>query len=89
VKRERALDTDAERLLADGERLADARALPLDHDALEDLDPAALTLDHLEVHTHGVARLEPGAAFAQLAPLEELDRLAHRKSARGPTVNGS
>jgi hypothetical protein len=89
MERERALDADTERLLADGERLADARALTLDHDPLEDLDAAALTLDHLEVHAHGVARLEPGAAFAQLSLLEELDGLGHEKTARRPVVNGS
>src|SRR4051794_31298256 len=49
VQRERPLDADAERLLADGERLADAGALLLDHDPFEDLDAPALSLDHLEV----------------------------------------
>jgi hypothetical protein len=41
------------------------------------------------VHAHGVARLEPGAAFAQLSLLEELDGLGHEKTARRPVVNGS
>src|SRR5439155_4638179 len=36
---ERALDPDAGRLLAHRERLAHARSLALDHDALEHLDP--------------------------------------------------
>ena len=40
VHGERALDADAERLLADGERLAGAVALALDDDALEDLGAA-------------------------------------------------
>ena len=53
-----ALDPDAERLLADGERLAGARALAPDHDPLEDLDAAALALDHLEVDANRVPRLE-------------------------------
>src|SRR5689334_23563959 len=39
VQRERPLDADAERLLADRERLARAGALALDDDALEDLEP--------------------------------------------------
>src|SRR5581483_2157024 len=39
VQRERPLDADAEVVLADGEGLAGAGALPLDHEALEDLDP--------------------------------------------------
>src|SRR5213075_2559062 len=58
VHRERALHADAEGLLADGERLARAVALALDHDALEDLGPAARALDDLEVDLHPVAGLE-------------------------------
>jgi hypothetical protein len=79
VQRERPLDADAERLLAHGERLAHARALALDHDPLEDLHAAALALDHLEVHAHGVARLERRQVRPQLALLEALDDVAHRK----------
>ena len=60
VQRERPLDPDAERLLADGEGLARAAALALDHDALEDLGAAAVALDDLEVHAHAVAGGEPG-----------------------------
>ena len=56
--RERALDADAERLLADGERLAHAVALALDADALEHLHALAAALDHPEVDVHGVAGLE-------------------------------
>ncbi len=67
---ERPLDPDAERLLADSERLAHAGALALDDDALEDLDTAALAFDHLEVHANGVARLELGQVGSQLALLE-------------------
>jgi hypothetical protein len=70
VERERALDPDPERLLADGERLPDAGALALDDNALEHLDAPALTLDHLEVHTHGVAGLEDRQVGSQLALLE-------------------
>ena len=70
VHGERPLDPDAERLLADGERLAHAGALALDDDALEDLDAAALTLDHLEVDANGVARLELRQVGSQLSLLE-------------------
>jgi hypothetical protein len=70
VERKRTLDSDAERLLADGERLPHACALPLDDDALEDLDAAALALDHLEVHAHGVAGLEDRQVGSQLTLLE-------------------
>jgi hypothetical protein len=49
VQRERALDADAEGLLADGERLPGAVALALDDNTLEDLGTPARALDHLEV----------------------------------------
>src|SRR5438105_10503069 len=42
VQREGPLDTDSERLLANGERLVQPGALALQDDALEDLDAAAL-----------------------------------------------
>ncbi len=67
---ERPLDPDAERLLADGERLAHARALALDDDALEDLNAAALALDYLEVHANRVARLELRQVGSQLSLLK-------------------
>ena len=72
MERERALDADPERLLPDGERLADAGALPLDDDALVDLDAAALALDHLEMDADGVAGLE-ARHLAQLGALDGLD----------------
>ena len=80
MERERPLDADAERLLAHGERLAHAGALPLDDDALEDLDAAARALDHLEVDADRVAGLEL-RHVAQLGALEILDDVAHRKRA--------
>src|SRR5581483_2718592 len=80
VQRERALDADAERVLADGERLPRARALPLDHDPLEHLDALPVALDDLEVHAHRVARLEAGHV-AQLAALDVLNDRAHAKRA--------
>ena len=61
MEREGSLDADAERLLADGEGLAGAAALPLDDDPLEDLGPAALALDDLEVDLYAVTRRECGA----------------------------
>jgi hypothetical protein len=70
VEREGPLDPDAERLLPDGERLAHAGALPLDDDALEDLDAPALAFDDLEMHTHGVAGLELRQVGSQLSLLE-------------------
>jgi hypothetical protein len=58
VQRKGPLDADAEGLLADGEGLTHPRALPLDHDALEDLGAAASALYHLEVDAHAIARIE-------------------------------
>jgi hypothetical protein len=60
VHGERALDADAEGLLADGEGLAHALALALDDDALEDLRAAAGALDDLEVDLDAVPGLKRG-----------------------------
>src|SRR5699024_12778567 len=49
-----ALHADAEGDLADGEGLADAGALALDHDATEDLHAGLAALDDLQVHVDGV-----------------------------------
>src|SRR4051794_9344211 len=91
MHRERPLDADSEGVLAHGEGLAHPGALALDDDALEDLHPAALALDHLEVHAHGVSRLEVGDVVAQLLALEDVDGRAHKKGGphRGPTHNAS
>src|SRR5581483_4454258 len=86
VQRERPLDADAEGVLADGEGLAGAGALPLDHEALEDLDPLPGPFDHAKVDTHGVAGLE-GRNLAQLTALDVLDRRAHGKE--GPKAAGN
>jgi hypothetical protein len=88
VHGERALHADAEGLLADGERLADALALALDDDALEDLRPAARALDDLEVDLDAVPGLEPGDA-AQLRALEAVDDGAHGKKNREPGLEAS
>jgi hypothetical protein len=90
MQRERPLDADPEGLLADGERLAHAGSLPLDHDPLEHLDAPPLSLDHLEVDANGVARLEPGTTAAQLFLLEILDDAMHKNGpASGPALNAS
>src|SRR5204862_4745428 len=90
VERERPLDTDAEGLLADSERLARAGPLALEDDSLEDLDPVALALDHLEVDADGVPRLELRKTLAQLGALEAVDHVAHRKEGpEGPTADAS
>src|SRR6476620_725990 len=65
VQRQRPLHADAERDLPDREGLTRTGSLALQHQALEDLDPLARTLDHPKVDAHGVARLE-ARDFAQL-----------------------
>src|SRR4029077_10636997 len=85
VQRERPLDADAERVLAHGEGFPDAGALALDHDPLEHLDPLAVPLDDLEMHTDRVSGFEP-RHFAQLLALELLNDHAHRKAPRGAFV---
>ena len=66
MDRKRPLDTDSERVLANGKGLPGALALTLDDDALEHLDTAAGSLDDLEVHLDGIPRLELGNPFPQL-----------------------
>ena len=87
VQRERPLDPDAERLLADGEGLACAAALALQDDALEHLRAAPGALHHLEVHTHPVARLE-GGHTAQLSALEAFDDSGHGERWGGHSTRG-
>jgi hypothetical protein len=70
VHRERSLDADAERLLADGEGLAHAGALALDDDPFEGLGTAALAFDNQEVHANGIAGLELRQVGSQLSLLE-------------------
>src|SRR5450759_2712721 len=84
VHGERALDTDAEGLLAHGERLAHALALTLDDGALEDLDAVATALDHLEVDLDVVAGLELRHTLAQLLAFDVLDDV-HGASFRAKT----
>src|SRR5665647_1279916 len=84
VHGESALDTDAEGLLAHGERLAHAVALALDHGALEDLDAVATALDHLEVDLDVVAGLELRHTLAQLLAFDVLDDV-HGASFRAKT----
>src|SRR3954447_7134239 len=89
MERERSLDSVAELLLSHGERLACPRALALEHDSLEHLDPLPLPLDDLEVHPDGVARLELRDPIAQLGALEAVDDVAHRKEGRRPRADAS
>jgi hypothetical protein len=58
MQRERPLNADAKGLLADGERLANARALAAQHYALEDLGAFPRALDHLKVDANAIARIE-------------------------------
>src|SRR3954471_814842 len=76
VQRERALDADAEGLLADREGLPHPLALALDDHALEDLRAAPRALDDLEVDLHAIPGLEAGDA-TQLRALEGVDYGAH------------
>src|SRR5207244_10911952 len=78
MERERPLHADAERLLPHGERLAGTGSLPLEHDSLEDLNAASRALDHLEVDTNRVPRLE-ARHVAQLGAFEVLDRSEERR----------
>jgi hypothetical protein len=81
---EGALHADAERLLAHGERLADALTLALDDDTLEDLRTAAGALDDLEVDAHPIAGLELRDP-TELRALEAVDDGAHdEKKPREP-----
>ena len=84
VHGERALDADAEGLLAHGEGLAHALALTLDDGALEDLDAVARALDHLEVDLDVVAGLELRDTLAQLLAFDVLDDV-HGASFRAKT----
>ena len=56
--RERPLDADAEGMLANGERLTRAFALPLEDYALKNLDTAAGPFNNLEVHLDSVSGFE-------------------------------
>src|SRR5581483_748735 len=78
VDRERPLDADAERLLADGEGLARALAAASYHDPLEHLGSPARALDHLEVDPHPIARAEARDP-PELLLLDLFDDRAHKK----------
>src|SRR5205085_7462176 len=82
VHGERALDTDAEADLADLEGLAQARALAADDDALEQLDPLPVALDHADVHLHGVAGGEVGDVVPQAGAVDEIGGV---HGAKGPS----
>ncbi len=76
VHRKRPLDPDAERQLAYGEGAACARALLLQHDALEHLCAPAGALHDLEVDPNAIADPELGH-LPQLTALDALDQLVH------------
>src|SRR5262245_15660987 len=75
MDRKGALDADPVRHLAHREGGADAPAALADHDPGEHLHALLLTLDDLDVHTHGVAGLEVGHVALQLLALDRLDRI--------------
>src|SRR5262245_59505779 len=87
MQRERALDANAEGLLADREGLAHPLALAIDDHAFEDLRAAPRALDDLEVDLDAVTRLEAGNA-AQLCALERVDNGAHDVGIRGSRAAG-
>ena len=66
VHGERALHADSEADLADGERLAVARAVAADDDALEDLDALAAALDDLVADLDGITDAEVRQIVAEL-----------------------
>ena len=70
VKREGALDADAEADLADGEGLAGASAAHADDVALEDLLTRAVTLGNAVVNLDVVANLDRGDVLANLLTLD-------------------
>ena len=76
VKRKRSLDPDAERLLADRERLAGPVTLALDDDPFEHLGPPPRSLDHLEVDAKPVTGVERRYS-AELGALQAVDHGAH------------
>jgi hypothetical protein len=72
VQRERPLNPDPERDLPNRERLADPSTRTTQHDALEDLDPLAIALDHADVNLDGVAGTEIGDIVAQEGLLDQI-----------------
>jgi hypothetical protein len=76
VQWEGSLHSDAERLLAHGERLTHAVALALEDDPLEDLGAPPRSLHDLEVHADAIAGVEYRRP-AQLRVLQAVDHGAH------------
>src|SRR5699024_3774624 len=83
VHGERALDTHAERHLADGEGLTDAAALAPDHHAPEDLDTLLGALDDLDVHVKRVAGPKFGDVVAEGLAVDKVESVHE-----GPGVSG-
>src|SRR4051794_6348082 len=66
------LDTDTETHFSDRETFPGPTPLAADHDALEDLEPLTIALDHPDVHLQGVAGAEVGDVVAQRAAVDEI-----------------
>src|SRR5581483_4825549 len=86
VERERPLDADAEGVLADGESLAGARALALDHDALELLDVRAQLplLEALDRLAHRRKGRRPPGMVPQRSAEADAQRSAEADAVRRP-----
>jgi hypothetical protein len=76
VQREGPLHPHSEGVLANGEGLAGAASLALDHDPLEHLGSAPVALDHLEVDPDAVTGRETGTALER-ALLDAVDDRVH------------
>ena len=70
MNREHALDTLTITDTPYGEGLVHAVATQADHETSEYLDSLLLTLDHLDVHLHGVAHVEVERFLAELPRLD-------------------
>src|SRR5262249_27372856 len=89
MHRKSPLDADAIALLAHGERLADASALPAEHHALEYLDALLGPFDNLDVHVDGVARAEGREVVAQRRLVDEVQPVHLRRHFLGVAACGS
>src|SRR4030095_11321062 len=77
VQRKRALHTDAETHLTDGECFTDAIACSGDDHTGEDLDSRTSALNDLDVHLDGIAWTEGGDITAHRCLIELVNELAH------------
>jgi len=79
MQQETPLDADPVGDPPHGEDLLDPAAPAADYRALEDLYPLAVSLHHLGVHLHGVARSEAGdlQVLALALRVKEVDDVRH------------